>query len=157
MNAKGLSDLLAQKSEPRAHKRLIRKKFTFARPSYEGTNGGRSERESRVNRGNTWHVTMKVNIAEAISMERSKLGVGWRFWRVEREGGRMQKSNEESGGNTRPVLSPEDEILTESAWKFVLSLGGRRLADKQRPHPQYRQMLVHPQHLIRSKPPIHGC
>ncbi len=42
-------------------------------------------RESRVNRGNTLHVTMNVTITEAISTERSKLGVGWRFWRVERE------------------------------------------------------------------------
>ena len=77
MNAKGLSDLLAQKSESKAHKRLIRKKFAFARPSYEGTNGGRSERESRVNRGNTRHVSTDVTITEAISTERSKLGVGW--------------------------------------------------------------------------------
>jgi hypothetical protein len=77
MNVKGLSDLLAQKSESRAHKRLIRKKFTFARPSYEGTNGGRSERESRVNRGNTRHVTMNVTITEAIPMERSNFAVGW--------------------------------------------------------------------------------
>ena len=90
MNAKELSDLLGQKSERRIPKRLKRKKFTFACLAYEGTNQGCLERVSGLNRDNTGHVSTDVTVTEAISMEWSKLGVGWRF--LEGGTGRWKKS-----------------------------------------------------------------
>jgi len=85
MNAKGLLDLPAQESEQRVPKLLKRKKFTFARFVREGPSAETSGRLSKMNRGNTRHVSTNVTITEAISMERLNLGVGWRFWRVERK------------------------------------------------------------------------
>jgi len=49
------------------------------RPKRWGASACRLVRGSRMNLVNTRHVTVVVTITEAISAERSKLAVGWRF------------------------------------------------------------------------------
>jgi len=67
---KELSNALAPKSEERVRKRLKRKKFTFACVARKRQNAGGPQRESRMDRANTRHVSTNVTITEAISMER---------------------------------------------------------------------------------------